>query len=739
MEEIKKILKHHYELNIISLKRLEGFEDQTIRVDTSEQIFIFKRQRYSEESLSIIEAEHRVLIQLSRVKAYQFPKSILAKNEASYVIGGDYIYRLLTYVDGELLGSATQNHELLNSFGALLASMSQQLQALTEPSVAARENSWDLRHFRSNLPLLEHIDDPADRSLVSYFFLQFEENVVPHTSGLRKSILHNDANDWNVTVADGRVRGIFDFGDLAYSWLINEVAIGITYAMFRKVHPLESAVQVLKGYHDILPLEEVELDVLYYLIAARLCVSVCNSAYGKKTKPESEYITISEEPAWNLLRDWLKINPLLARNTFRTSLGFASVNSTDISKLIGLRRQIMSKSLSLSYETPIAMEGAAFQYMYDSRGETFLDAYNNIMLVGHCHPHVVQAGQRAMARLNTNTRYLYDLLSRYGERLLDRFPGSLNKVFFVNSGSEASDLAIRIARTYTARKGVMVLEHGYHGHTTVGTEISHYKYASAGKDGRGPNIIETPMPKYFGSGFTSETECGRHYAVTASENISNSRIEIAAFVAEPVMGCGGQVPLAKGYLKSVYQHVRDRGGLCISDEVQVGFGRLGEAFWGYELHEVVPDIVILGKPMGNGHPIGAVITSDKIARKFEQGPEFFSSFGGNPVSCAIGMAVLEVIETERLQDRAKEIGDHLKLLLSGLQKKYTEIADVRGFGMFLGVELAKTDGSPLTLLAQKIKNELRQNNILVGTDGPFDNVLKLNHHCLLIRKMQTFW
>ncbi|MEN8799477.1 MAG: aminotransferase class III-fold pyridoxal phosphate-dependent enzyme, partial [Flavobacteriaceae bacterium] len=644
MKEIKKILEDHYNLREYNLKVLEGFEDQTIRVGTPAQVYILKKQRYSEESLSIIEAEHRVLNCLDTVEAYRFPKSIPSKNGLSYVISGKSIFRLLTFVDGELLGSAAQTVEVLESFGRMLAIMNLKLKALKEPAVAARENMWDLRHFSLNRPLIKHIEDPSDRSLVAHFFLQFEENVLPLASGLRKSILHNDANDWNVTVAENSIRGIFDFGDLAYSWLINEVAIGITYIMFDKELPLESAVRVLKSYHEILPLEETELDVLYYLIAARLCVSLCNSAYGKKSKPASDYITISEEPAWKLLKKWIKINPLKARNSFRTALGFTTVYRTDISNLLNRRQQILSKSLSLSYKDPIAMESAAFQYMYDSQGETFLDAYNNIMLVGHCHPEVVRSGQRAMARLNTNTRYLYELLYRYGEKLLDLFPDSLNKVFFVNSGSEASDLAIRIARAYTARQAVFVLEHGYHGHTTIGTEISHYKYASAGGPGKGSDIIETPMPKFFGSGFKDEAECGLHYANIAAERLSHAKTGLAAFIAEPIMGCGGQVPLAKKYLKKVYQHVRDRGGLCISDEVQVGFGRLGEAFWGYELHEVVPDIVILGKPMGNGHPIGAVITTEKIAEKFETGPEFFSSFGGNPVSCAIGLAVLDVIE-----------------------------------------------------------------------------------------------
>ena len=201
---------------------------------------------------------------------------------------------------------------------------------------------------------------------------------------------------------------------------------------------------------------------------------------------------------------------------------------------------------------------------------------------------------------------------------------------------------------------------------------------------------------------------------------------MAAFIAEPIVGCGGQVPLAKGYLKEIYSAIRKQGGVCISDEVQTGFGRLGDVFWGYEMYDVVPDIVILGKPMGNGHPIGAVVTTDEIAEAFNNGMEFFSSFGGNPVSCAIGQSVLDVIEEEQLQQNAKEVGGYYLSQLWELQQKHKFIGDVRGLGLFIGFELVKDRLTlePDTKLAQKIKNELRDKFILVSTDGPYDNVIK---------------
>ncbi|MFK7814035.1 MAG: aminotransferase class III-fold pyridoxal phosphate-dependent enzyme, partial [Maribacter sp.] len=389
------------------------------------------------------------------------------------------------------------------------------------------------------------------------------------------------------------------------------------------------------------------------------------------------------------------------------------------------RKANFSNALSLSYSNPIQMQQSAFQYMYDADGNTFLDAYNNIMLAGHCHPKVVRAGQQTMAKLNTNTRYLYDEMLSYGEKLLAKFPDKLNKIFFVNSGSAASDLAIRMATNHTQREKVMVLEHGYHGNTRIGIDISHYKYNQQGGTGKQEHIIATPMPKAFASGYEDNGTAGNYFAQQTKEQINLNKGDLAAFIAEPIVGCGGQVPLAKGYLKQVYEAVRAQGGICISDEVQVGFGRLGDYFWGYEMYDVIPDMVILGKPMGNGHPIGAVVTTSEIAESFDNGLEFFSSFGGNPVSCAIGQAVLDVIEDEGLQQHAKKVGDFLMAKLKDLKIKYPEILDIRGSGLFIGVEIGSSNEKSNTELAASIKNGLRDNHILISTDGPDDNVLKI--------------
>ncbi len=723
--KITAVLKKHFDICPTSISKLEGYDSVNYKILSDRGTFVLKRYDYSQKTNKLLQAENAVLTTLANLENQEFPTGICTTEDEFEAIEGDYIYRLLSYIEGDFLGDSAHTPPLLRSFGSFMARLDKQLEESYHPAIAAKETRWDLRHFRLNHNYLKYIPNPKDRSLVDYFFLQFDENICPIQHEFRKTLIHNDGNDWNVLTKNGLVSGIIDFGDMCHSWLINEVAIAITYVMMGKENPLEIASDVIGGYNAIIPLKQQEVDALYYLIAARLCTSVCNSAYTKTLKPDSEYITISEKPAWDLLRKWLTINPQRAQSIFRKASGFSRSMQTPLKNQLKRRSAFLSGAFSLSYKQPIQMQQSAFQYMYDVDGNTFLDAYNNIMLAGHSHPTVVRAAQKTMARLNTNTRYIYEELLEYSEQLLKRFPTNLNKVFFVNSGSAASDLAIRLAMTHTKKNKIMVLEHGYHGNTRIGIDISHYKYDHKGSQGKQDFVIETNMPKAYGSGFEDDGTAGKHYAEIAKDKIKSNSKSIAAFIAEPIVGCGGQVPLAKGYLREVYPKIRAQGGLCICDEVQVGFGRLGDFFWGFEMHGVIPDIAILGKPMGNGHPIGAVVTTAEIAESFDNGLEFFSSFGGNPVSCSIGNAVLKVIDDENLQRHAKETGDYLKALLESLRKTYPQLADIRGNGLFLGVEISSLDGKPDTKLAVKIKNGLREKHILIGTDGPFDNVLKI--------------
>lgn len=728
---MKNLIKKYYSFDTIKIEKLVGYENVNYLVTNEGQKFVFKTYPWSSELFDTLTAETDVLNTLSKSMSGKFPEPVKNINN-KYVEKAEFdgkmkIIRMLSYIEGELLAKVEHNKKLFASFGTFLASMDKKLSGCNNYITRSKCFKWDIQHFNLNKKYIKDFTDAQDRKVVKYFFQQFDELVSPALPYLRKSIIHNDANDFNVVVKDNEVCGIFDFGDLVYSQLINELAIAIAYSILNKKNPIAYASYIIKAYHKVLPLETKELDILYYLVAARLCTSACNSAYHKKQDPDNNYISLSEKPVLKLLHKWLSINPVFAKNAFRSAAGMYVETPKSIRQVIKERHKVISPLLALSYTKPIYMSRSAFQYMYDEYGNTFLDAYNNIPHVGHSHPKVVEAGRKQMARLNTNTRYIYDELNRYAGRLLSKFPASLNKVYFVNSGSEASDLAIRMAKTYTGYNNVLVTKYGYHGSTQTGIDISDYKFSHKKGQGQKDYVFKTDIPDtYRGKYKTNDGSAGKTYAQDVVADLKKTDKPVAAFISEPIVGCGGQIELAKGYLKKLYPAIRNQGGICISDEVQTGFGRLGDYFWGYEAHDVVPDIVVLGKPMGNGHPMGAVIARDEIAESFETGVEFFSSFGGNPVSCAIGMAVLDVLEEEKLQENAKQTGNYYKKGLEELSKEFECIENIRGMGLFLGIEIVKDTVSlePDTKLAGIIKNELRNRNILINTDGPYDSVLK---------------
>jgi 4-aminobutyrate aminotransferase-like enzyme len=409
---------------------------------------------------------------------------------------------------------------------------------------------------------------------------------------------------------------------------------------------------------------------------------------------------------------------------------FPSGSRSD-SEIITLRRRSLGRNLSISYDRPLKIVRGKKQYLYTEDGRKYLDGVNNVCHVGHCHPHVVSAGQLQMPVLNTNTRYLHDNIIEYARRLLAKFPDPLNVCFFVCSGSEANELALRLARTYTGQHDIIMVDGAYHGNTQSLIDISPYKHDRPGGRGAPAWAHKVVMPDgYRGPHKGSGAETGTRYAAYVNDTVRQIRdngIGLAAFICESMLGCGGQIVLPDNYLAQAFQHVRAADGLCIVDEVQVGFGRAGSHFWAFESQNVVPDIVTLGKPMGNGHPLAAVITTAEIADAFANGMEYFNTFGGNPVSCAIGMAVLDVIENEGLQENARRAGRRLLEGLGGLFEKYPLIGDVRGLGLYAGIELV-TDREtlkPATEHADYIINRLRDHGILISTDGPMDNILKL--------------
>lgn len=397
--------------------------------------------------------------------------------------------------------------------------------------------------------------------------------------------------------------------------------------------------------------------------------------------------------------------------------------------LIAYRKSHLGKNLSLSYHQPLRMERGFAQYLYHSNGRKYLDTVNNVAHVGHEHPRVVAAGQNQMAVLNTNTRYLHKNIINFTEVILETLPEDLEVAYIVNSGSEANELALRIAKTCTNQRDMIVVEIGYHGNTNACVEVSSYKFDRKGGKGAPDHVHVVPIPDSYRGIYRNQADSGKKYASHIGDAINNIQSQgkgIAGFICESVLSCGGQIVLPDGYLKQAYEFVREAGGVCIADEVQTGCGRTGDHFWAFESQGVVPDIVTIGKPIGNGHPLGVVVTTRKLADAFANGMEYFNTFGGNPVSSAIGLEVLNVIKDEGLQQNAKEVGTYLLQGLKTLQNTFPIIGDVRGLGLFIGFELVKNENlEPATSQAAYLANRMRELGVLMSTDGPFDNVIKI--------------
>ena len=395
------------------------------------------------------------------------------------------------------------------------------------------------------------------------------------------------------------------------------------------------------------------------------------------------------------------------------------------------RRQHLGRNLSIAYREPVRIVRGWMQFLFDDEGRRYLDAYNNVPHVGHCHPAVVRAGQAQMGVLSTNTRYLSDVVNAYARRLTATLPDPLDACYFVNSASEANELALRLARAHTHRRAMIVLDAAYHGNTTALIDLSPYKHAGPGGAGAPGWVHVAPLPDdYRGEFRRGDPEAGAGYARAVEELVRRAAAAgqpVAGFIAETCPSVGGQLMLPTGYLGRVYGAVRAAGGVCIADEVQTGLGRIGTHFWAFEAHGVVPDIVVMGKPLGNGHPLAAVVTTREIAASFDNGMEFFSTFGGNTVSCAVGLAVLDVMRDEGLQAHARRVGDRLLDGLRPLVDRHAVVGDVRGSGLFLGVELVRDRVTlePAGSEAAYVADRMRERGILLGTDGPHHNVIKI--------------
>jgi len=960
---------------------LPSERDQNFKLTaTSGEAFVLKIAR-ADERAEELELQNRALDWLrARDASLGVPHLVPTLSGAviasmSGADGGPHLVRLISYLAGDVLASVTPHSPgLLRSLGRFLARLDRAFEGFSDPAAIDRDLDWDPK--RATAVIARHqaeVRDPAQRALIAGFVAQFEAIAGPALPGLRTGVIHNDANDYNVLVSapaagERHVTALVDFGDMVHSWTVCELAVAVAYAVLGKADPLVAAAHVVAGYHEVSPLADPELEVLWTLAAVRLCTSVSLSAQRRLADPSNEYLTISEAPAWCALEalaavhprfaqytlraacglppcpgtarlaDWLRARrqemaPLMAGDLTRAPVFDLSVGSpefgspadaadmrsleaklfgqmaaaqaevgigrydearlcyasdafrgpagefeewrtvhlgldlfmaagspvfaplagrihsfadnaarldygptlllqherpdgpafytlyghltkdslhgleegmpvargqtlgrigsppengdwpphlhfqivTDLldrkgdfpgvaaasqrpvwlslcpdpSLIVGLdaerargeapepaalaaeRRRRLGPSLSLAYRVPLEIVRGSGAFLYDQSGRAYLDVVNNVAHVGHCHRRVVEAGQRQMAVLNTNTRYLHPHIVRYAERLTALLPAPLRVCFFVCSGSEANELALRLARAHTRGQDVIVVDGAYHGNTAALIDVSPYKFDGPGGGGAPPHVHKVPMPDdYRGPYRRDDPARAEKFAAhvrDAAQRAVRRGGRLAAFLCESLLSCGGQIELPPGYLSAAYRHARAAGAVCIADEVQVGFGRVGSRFWGFETQGVVPDIVSMGKPIGNGHPLGAVVTTPEIAASFASGMEYFNTFGGNPVSCAIGLAVLDVVRDEGLQERALRVGARFKDGLAGLMERHPVVGDARGLGLFLGIELVRDRQTldPAAEEAAYVVERMKEHGILLSTDGPLHNVIKM--------------
>ena len=641
--------------------------------------------------------------------------------------GTTHLVRLLPLLPGRNAPATELDAEAVARIGEVVARIGVALRGFFH-TAAGRRIWWDQRHLPELARLAPAIEDPARRELLARVLARFDKRVVPALPRLRGQIIHNDVTLDNLLLDDRRqVTGIIDFGDMAHTALVLDVPATLQSLVRGRTDLFEVSEAFLAGYASVLPLEAGEAALLGDLLAGRMAQTILISAWRMPRHPDNEYIRGWAEPAWALLDQMEAIGfDEVARRM--AAIARAPIRRRAPSdELLARRRRVLGSALeSLSYRSPLHLVRGNGAWMEAADGRRYLDAYNNVPVVGHAHPRVVDAIARQAATLNTNTRYLHEHVVELAERLVATMPEGLDTVLFVNSGSEANDLAWRLATTATGADAGIATAWSYHGVTDAIADFS----ASEWPRGEQPARVEAyPAPDTYRGRYADSSDPASVGRAEISEAVARlaqrGRRPAALFVDSTFTSDGIFVP-EPAVVSEIVAAAREAGALFVADEVQSGHGRTGE-LWGFTRWGVTPDIVTLGKPMGNGHPIAAVITRAEIVDRFGARTTFFSTFGGNPVACAAALAVLEVLDDEHLIANAASVGESLRAQLRALAERHHAIGDVRGRGLMTGVELVRdrVTREPAGDVAARAKDAMAERGVLIGTTGREGNVLKI--------------
>ncbi|WP_421695583.1 aminotransferase class III-fold pyridoxal phosphate-dependent enzyme [Aestuariivirga sp.] len=717
--------------------KLEGERDQNYKVTAADGSgAVFKLcQPVEGEAILVCQAE--ALEHIAAVDP-SFPVPRLVRTRDGDLLGWlfhggvSYPVTVLSWLDGAVLGDGRLSPQRLYELGRALARLGRALRGLINGAPAARDLVWDTRHVLRLAPQVSNLAE-NDRGIAADILARHARVTEPALRAMRSQIIHGDVHPYNVLVNDaGVLSGVIDFGDIVHGPLVLDLANAAGDFLSPAGDAADTIFQLTRGYASLTPLEETEADILVDLIEVRLLLTPLIDALKVENGIEPQgYFEAFNSRSMPMIRELRRIGHDRLKGLVRRAAAFpaaAPVHAADSQEAIGRRRKVMGEKLYVFYEKPLHIVKGEGLWLTASDGRRYLDCYNNVPHVGHCHPYVTEAITRQARTLNTNTRYITDQPIEYAERLVALASEGLSSVVFVNSGSEANDLAWRMAKAFTGHTGGLAMEFAYHG---VSEAIDAFSPSNAPDHWQAPHIrLLTPPDVYRGPYGAAEENLGERYAALAELPISELQAAgfgVAALMVDSAFMSNGILDAPQSYLQGVVNRVHAAGGLFIADEVQSGFGRMGPAFWGHNHHGVRPDFITIGKPAGNGHPLGAVITRPEILSHFLEFGPFFSTFGGNNVACAAGIAVLDVIRDEDLAVKAGSTGAWFRQGLVRLMARHQIIGDVRGVGLATGVELVRDRATkePATAETSRLLGLLREEGVLIGSEGKLGNVLKI--------------
>ena len=733
-EDAERLLAEQWGIEVVTLTNLPSERDVNLMVNGR---YVLKVSNPA-EPLDVIDMETRALRHAQLVAPdLSLPRTISTvdgQDQATVLdrSGRSSAARLITVLPGVVAEGLPVTKELAESMGAICARASIALQGFFHPA-AARAIDWDVRRAAEVLADAS----PQTLQLSEESFAELEQRC--RTAGqaayaLPSGVNHADVTLTNVLVTDGSVTGLIDFGDTHHTAHVCDLAIALT-SVLRNTAPRqvvgswELTRAVIDGYQRHRVLSPDEVDILGDLVLCRLALTLTISARrGREYEDNSAYINQWDAAAIRVLRELTSISADELTARLHRIAGTARLPRTGRGdhhatgpELLDRRHRVMGGSLSpLFYERPLQIVRGTGPWLIDADGNRYLDAYNNVAVVGHAHPTVVQAMSRQLAVVNPHSRYLHPHVVELAERLVATMPDGLDTVLFTTSGTEANDLAWRLATAWTGGNGAVIAEHAYHGSSKWLADLSPNEWPA----GHRPAHVATfAAPRAEAGGIDHATAVDR-VAIAAGElRVAGDRP--ALVLADLGFTSEGILDAPDSFVRGLVDGAHAQGALFLADEVQVGFGRIGPALWRFAAHGLVPDLVTLGKPMGAGYPIGAVVTRREIADRLAEKYAYFSTFAATPAAAAASLAVLDILQDSDILDNVVPVGSHLREQLRDLAAGHDRLGSVRGSGLIAGIDILGPDGTPDRRYARAVLNTLTRHGVLAGLTGPAGAVLKI--------------